>query len=118
MQSIEWPFRAAEALETGTLTFRELRRFHAAVYPGVWVPRGVELSPVQRARAAWLWSGRDGVIAGLSASALLGAKWIDAGTPAELIHANRRPPPLICVHTDTLLPGETQILAGMPATTE
>ena len=41
VETIEWPFRAAEALESEALTFRELRRFHAAIYPGVWAPRGV-----------------------------------------------------------------------------
>ena len=117
MQSIEWPFRAAEALAAGALTFRELRRFHAGVYPGVWAPRDVVLSADQRARAAWLWSGRDGVLAGLSASSMLGAKWIEPGTPAELVHTNRRPPPLIVVHTDALLADETQTVSGMPATT-
>jgi hypothetical protein len=117
MQPIKWPFRAAEALDAEALTFRELRRFHAAVYPGVWVPRGVELSPQQRARAAWLWSGRAGVLAGLSASALLGAKWIEPDAPAELVHTNRRPPPLLIVHSDTLRTGETQTVAGMRVTT-
>jgi len=77
MQTIGWPFRAAEALEDGA--WRSwLRRFYQAIYPGVWVPRGAELSATDRARAAWLWSRRDGVIASLSASAMLGAKWIDA----------------------------------------
>lgn len=117
METVAWPFRGAEALAAGALTFRELRRFHAAVYPGVWVPRRVELSARQRSHAAWLWSGREAVIAGLSAAELLGAKWIDAEAPAELVHTNRRPPPLICVHTDILLPGETQTVCGLPATT-
>ncbi|OHV04382.1 hypothetical protein [Mycobacterium talmoniae] len=117
MQPIEWPFRAAEALDAGAVTFRELRRLHTPAYPGVWVPRGVELSPVQRARAAWLWSGRQGVLGGLSAAALLGAKWIDVERPAELIHTNRRAPPRLRVHTDVLLPGETQAIADMPVTT-
>jgi hypothetical protein len=117
MQTIEWPFRAAEALDAGALTFRELRRFHAAVYPGVWAPREAELSADQRARAAWLWSRRNGVLAGLSASAVLGAKWIEPGAPAELVHTNRRPPPLIIVHTDVLLPDESQTIFRMRATT-
>ena len=117
MQTIGWPFRAEEALEGGALTFRELRRFHQAIYPGVWAPRGVELSATDRARAAWLWSRRGGVLAGLSASAMLGAKWIDNDLPAELIHTNRRPPPLITVHTDELLSGETQTIRGLPMTT-
>ncbi|HZN83744.1 MAG TPA: hypothetical protein VFC01_29270 [Mycobacterium sp.] len=116
MQTIGWPFRAEEALEDGALTFRELRRFHQAVYPGVWAPRGVELSATDRAKAAWLWSRRDGVIAGLSASAMLGAKWIDDDLAVELIHTNRRSPPLITVHTDELLSGETQTIRGLPVT--
>ena len=106
MQTIPWPFLATEALGAHLLTFRELRRFHAAVYPGVWAPRGVEISAADRARAAWLWSARRGVVAGLSASAVLGARWIDADTSAELVYNNRRPPPRITVHADKLLPGE------------
>jgi hypothetical protein len=117
MQQIEWPFRAADALAAGALTFRELRRFHCAVYPGVWAPREVELSADQRARAAWLWSRRGGVPAGLSASAVLGAKWIEGGAPAQLIHTNRRPPPMIIVHTDSLSADETRTVLGMPVTT-
>ena len=117
MQPIAWPFIAAEALDAGMLTFRELRRFHEAVYPGVWVPRGVELSPVCRARASWLWSGRRGVLAGLSASALHGAKWVEPGSPAELVHSNRRPPRLIVVRGDRLFDGETERADGMPVTT-
>ena len=78
MQTIQWPFRAAEALDAGALTFRELRRFYAAIYPGVWAPRGVDvIGGIDRARAAWLWSGREGVVGGLSASVMLGAKWIE-----------------------------------------
>lgn len=112
-----WPFRAAEALAAGTVTPDRLRRDYVGVYPGVWVPREVELTAVQRARAAWLWSRRRGVLAGLSASAMLGAKWIDADSPAELIHTNRRAPPLLTVHSDTLLAGETRRVRGLPVTT-
>ncbi|MDA4107840.1 hypothetical protein [Mycolicibacterium holsaticum] len=117
MQTIDWPFRADEALDAGAVTFRELRRFHAAVYPGVWAPAGVEISAAARARAAWLWSRRTGVIAGRSASAVLGTKWIEPELPAELIHLNCRPPPLLTVHTDQLLCGETTHIAGMAVTT-
>jgi hypothetical protein len=117
MQTITWPFRADEALESGALTYRELRRFHHGIYPGVWAPRGVALSTTDQARAAWLWSRRRGVIAGLSASAMLGAKWIEPDAAAELIHTNRRPPPLIIVHTDGVHPGETQSIDGMAVTT-
>lgn len=117
MSTVEWPFRAAEALAAGTLSFRELRYFHRPIHPGVWVPKRAELSAAHRARAAWLWSRRQGVLAGLSAAALLGDKWIDANTPIELIHTNRRPPRPLIVHTDTLLPGETLPIGELPATT-
>lgn len=117
MPAPRWPFRAAEALAAGAVTPDLLRRDYVSIYPGVWVPREAALSTTQRARAAWLWSRRRGVLAGLSASALLGAKWIDADIPAELIHGNRRAPPLLAVHTDTLLAGEIQTIRGMPVTT-
>ncbi len=116
-EQLEWPFRGWEAVEAGVLSVRELRRFYVPVYPGVHVPRGVELSAVQRARAAWLWSHRRGVIAGLSAAATLGAKWIAPGLPAELIHTNRRPPPMLVVHSDDIGIGETQRVDGMCVTT-
>jgi hypothetical protein len=74
MDEIAAPFRAAEALAAGHLTFRELRRFHEAIYPGIWIRRGMELDALGRARAAWLWSNRDGVLGGLSAAAALGVK--------------------------------------------
>lgn len=117
MRSPRGPFRATEALTAGAVTRGRLRRDYVVRYPGVWVPREMELTVRDRAQAAWLWSRRRGVLAGLSASAMLGAKWIDGDLPAELIHTNRRAPPLLTVHTDTLLPGEVQTIRGMPATT-
>jgi len=113
----DWPFRGAAALESGWLSARELKRFYVAVYPGVYAPRWVDLSPNHRAHAAWLWSRGAGVVAGLSASAMLGAKWIDSTLPAELIHTNRRAPQMLVVHTDTLAPGEVTRVGVMPVTT-
>ena len=117
MRTFDWPFRADEALETGALTFRELRRFHQGIYPGVWAPRGVDLTAVHRAKGAWLWSRRRAVPAGLSASAMLGAQWIEPELSAELIHTNRRPPPRILVYSDDLALGDTQPIDGMTVTT-
>jgi hypothetical protein len=111
------PFRGTEATAGPALSLRELRRFYQPVYPGVYAPRGVELSVTQRARAAWLWSRRRGVVAGLSASAVLGAKWIEPGRCAELAHDNRRTPPMLTVHSDELSPAETTEDGGMTVTT-
>ena len=99
---LDWPLRGWEAVDAGLLSARELRRSYVPAYPGVHIPRGAELSARQRARAAWLWSRRRGVLAGLSAAAVLGAKWIEPGLAAELVHANRRPPPMLTVHSDHL----------------
>lgn len=115
--SVPGSFRGAEVLDAGLLSARALRRFYSPVYPGVYGPRGVEFGAAERARAAWLWSRRRGVLAGLSASALLGAKWIEPARPAELIHTNRRPPPAVIVHSDELLAGEVHPIAGMTVTT-
>ena len=57
------------------------------------------------------------MLAGLSASAMLGTRWIDGETPAELIHGNRRPPPGIVVYSDDLDPWEVQTIGEMAVTT-
>ena len=111
------PFLASEALGDGALTFRELKLYYRSIFPGVWVDRGVDLSMLGWSRGGWLWSRRAAVLAALSASAALGAKWIDADLPVELIHTNRRPPTGIVVHTDRLLPGESTMAKGLPVTT-
>lgn len=117
MAEIRWPFLGAEALEAGLLTARELRRFYRPIYPGVYALRGAHPSAVERAGAAWLWSRRRGVVAGLSAQAVLGVKWVEPGLPAQLIHTNQRTPPMLAVHADTLGAGEAKKVTGMTVTT-
>ncbi len=94
-----------------------MRAIYQPVYPGVYSPSGIELSASQRAQAAWLWSRRRAVVAGNSAAALLGAKWVSPALDAELICGNRRPPAGITVHADTLLPNEMLDVHGIPVTT-
>jgi hypothetical protein len=114
---IKSPFVGSEALSAGLVTERAMRRHCELVYPNVYAPRDGTLSAQQRARAAWLWSKRRGIVAGLSASAILGAKWIGPKEPAELIHDNRRPPPHLIVRTEAVLAGETTQHNGMQVTT-
>ncbi|MBS9533141.1 hypothetical protein KIH27_05995 [Mycobacterium sp. M1] len=111
-----WPFLGAEVLAAKVMPERAMRSLYEAVYPGVYVPHGIDLTACQRAAAAWLWSRRRGVVAGNSAAALLGAKWVDAALDAELVHDNHKSPPRLVVYTDTLLPGEVVTVAGMPVT--
>lgn len=111
------PFLGSEALKAKRLNRHALRSGHRTVYPGVYLPAGQPLTPVSRAQAAWLWSRRRGVPAGRSAAALHGAKWIDAGSPAELHHANRHPPPGIRTWADELAEDEVEVVRGIPVTT-
>ena len=80
-----FPFVGSEALASGLVKKHQLRAHFRTVYPDVYVPTNAVLSMHQRAKAAWLYSHREGVIAGLTASALHGAKWGDDDLPIELI---------------------------------
>lgn len=109
-------FLGSEALAAKVLPERAMRSLYEPVHPGVYRPAGIALTARERAQAAWLWSRRKGVIAGNSAAALLGAKWVSPTLDAELIHGNRHPPAGIVVHSETLLPGEVVEVDGMPVT--
>ena len=117
MTPLRSPFIGSEVLATGAISERAMRASHQMIYPGVYLPAGRDPSARERAVAAWLWSKRRSVVAGQSAAAMLGAKWVDGRAPAELIHDNRRPPPLITVRADTLLPVEIRDVGGVPVTT-
>ncbi len=88
-------------MSAGVISERAMRRDYQPLYPNIYVPRGIDFSARERAQAAWLWSKRRGIVAGLSAATMLGAKWIDPSDPAELIHDNRKPPPNLVVRTET-----------------
>jgi hypothetical protein len=111
------PFLGSEALARGRLTRHALRSNFVAVHPDVYLPAGAELSAEVRARAAWLWSRRRGVVAGQSAAALHGSKWVDGRAPAELLYDYRRPPTAIRTWSDRLDDDEVQIVAQMRTTT-
>jgi hypothetical protein len=111
------PFIGSEALACGRLTRHALRSRYVAIHPDVYVPRDTDLGATARAQAAWLWSRRRGVIAGSSASALYGVKWIDNRASAELLYDYRRPPKGIRTWSDRVGADETQMIASIPATT-
>lgn len=117
MTDLPWPFVGSEALATGAISERAMRRLYAPIYPGVYVPRDATVSARDRAQGAWLWSKRRGIVAGLSAAAVLGAKYIDGSEPAELIHDNRRAPTKLVVRTERVLPSELMTMTAMRVTT-
>jgi hypothetical protein len=110
-------FIATEAVASGQLTPHELRRWYRRVFRDVYVPSRCEPSLRDRTVAAWLWSGRRGVIAGAAASALHGASWVDATTPIELIGGSTRAQPGLIVRNEALAPDEVTKVAGIPVTT-
>jgi Protein of unknown function (DUF559) len=111
------PFIGSEAVASGALVKSALRTRYTRLFRDVYVSPDTELTPQVRAHAGWLWSGRRGIIAGLSASALHGAKWVDAAAAVEIIHSNRNPLPGIRVHGDDIAEDEVVVIEGIPATT-
>jgi hypothetical protein len=116
MTEPNWPFLGLEVLAAKALPERAMRSLYEPVYPGVYIPGGIELTAAQRAEAAWLWSRRRAAVSGHSAAALLGAKWVDGTLNAELIYANRHPPAGIKVRSEALLPDEVSEIRGIPVT--
>ncbi|HET9876560.1 MAG TPA: hypothetical protein VFQ37_12485 [Mycobacterium sp.] len=106
------PFIGSEALADGRMNRHGLRTRYRAAFPNVYVPRQPPLSLSERITAAWLWSGRRAVVAGVAAAALHGTKWIDRDVPVELIHANPRAPDGVITRRETLLDGEVQTLGA------
>ncbi len=117
MAEIYEPFIGSEALASGAVTRYQLRSRFVAVYPDVYVPLGVNLTASSRAQAAWLWSRRRGIVAGQSASALYGAKWVAHQAAAQLLWQHRRPPPGIRTWLDRVANDEIQLICGVPSTT-
>ncbi len=111
------PFIGSEAVKAGTLRKHHLRRGFRAVYPDVYVRRDQPLTLRDRAVAAWLWSRRQGVLAGLTAAAWHGSKWVDECLPVELVWSNARPPRGVRTYDVRLLPHEARLAAGIPVTT-
>lgn len=111
------PFIGSEAVADGEVVKSALRTRYKRLFRDVYIHPGAELSAMTRARAGWLWSRRRGVIAGLSAAAVHGARWVDATAPLEILHSNRNPLPGLRIHSDRLESDEYALIDGVPVTT-
>ncbi len=114
---MDYPFIGAEALAAGVLTRGQLRWNHRAVLPGIYLPKDAEADVVSGARAAWLWTGRRGVVTGRAAAALHGAKWVDARTPVEVITAHTRPRRGVIVREERISADEITAVGDMAVAT-
>jgi hypothetical protein len=116
MGGIDGPFLGTEALADGLVTRRGLTSGFRPVYRNVYISKNQLLTPIARAKAAWLWAGREATLGGLSAAAMHGSKWIDAKEPADLFRLGDAVGG-INIHRDKLAAGETCVVDGMPTTT-
>jgi hypothetical protein len=86
------------------------------LFPDIYVAREVGVDAKVRAKAAWLWTGRRGVVAGFAAAALHGSKWADDAHVVDVLHENWRPPAGIRTHGDRVEEDEFALLAGIAVT--
>lgn len=110
-------FIGSEAKLRGTLSPYQLRSGFRSIYPDVYLAGNSPPSLRQRSQAAWLWSGRRGVLAGLAAAALHGSNWIDDDEPIELIWRNPHPPAGVITRHQRLDGDEITHVARLPVTT-
>jgi hypothetical protein len=110
-------FLGGEALAAGRVTRHQLQRWYTTIYRGVYVPKGADVSLRDRAVAAWLTSGRRGVVAGVVASALHHASWVDPVQPVEIVGVKCRPQPGLIPRLERVADDEVTRAFGLPVTT-
>ncbi|MUL85297.1 MULTISPECIES: hypothetical protein [unclassified Mycolicibacterium] len=111
------PFIGTEALAAGDVTRGELRWNSTAVLPNIYLPNGARRVVFTNAAAAWLWSGRKGIIAGRAAASLHGVNWIENDADIDMIAAYRRPCPGVVIRRDRISESEVCTVANLPVTT-
>jgi hypothetical protein len=109
-------FVGTEMLARGGITRGQLRWNYCAIFPDVYAPKATAPSLRRHIVAAWLWSGRNGVIGGRAAAALHGDAWVDATTPIEMIWRSTRPPSGIVARNERIEADEIVDVDGMPVT--
>jgi Protein of unknown function (DUF559) len=110
-------FIGSEALRQGKISRYQLRAGFRAIYPNVYLAAGATSSLRARSEAAWLWSGRRGVLAGLAAAALHGSDWIGDDEAVELIWRNPHPPAGVLTRNHRVESDEVTRVDGLPVTT-
>jgi hypothetical protein len=111
-------FLGSESVAAGDVTKYQLRAHYQRVFPDVYAHGDGPISVEDYALAAFLWSRRRAVVTGVAASALYGAKWVDATkTSIELNYPNNKSPQGIVTRDETLLDDEVRTLHGLPVTT-
>ncbi len=100
----------------GTLTRGQLRWNYRQIHRDVYLPKNAPRSLLTNIYAAWLWSGRRGIISGRAAAALHGAKWVDDFTPIEVVGPFNHPPPGIIIRRERINVEDVVELNGLLVT--
>lgn len=101
-------------MTAGRLTRAQLRHRYRPIFRGIYIPKHHRPSLWDRIEGALLVAP-GAVVAGVAASALHGAKWVDDDVDVELIAACR-PQPGLVVRRETLSEGEIITVRGLRAT--
>lgn len=109
-------FLGTEAIERGRLTRGQLRHNYQRVHRNVYLPGDRARSLADNIQAAWLWSGRQAIIAGRAAAALHGAKWVDRLTPIEIVGPFHHPPPGVIVRRERIDAADLVEFGGLRVT--
>lgn len=107
----------SEALAAGLVTRQALRTKYVKVHYNVYARAGLKLDAADRARAAWLWSGRRATLLGHSAAAMHGTQWLPDDAPAELAHSRRTLTRGIVIYSDALADDEVCLRASIDCST-
>jgi hypothetical protein len=110
------PIIGSEAIASGQITRGQLRWNYVAVHPDVYLQRNHRASLLDHARAAWLWTGRRGIVAGLAAARLHGVRAIPDSVDIELISRPARPQPGIVVRQERIADDEVTNFGEMAIT--
>lgn len=106
-----------EALAAGVVSRHGLRRWYTTLYRGVYIKKDVEPSLRDRAIGAWLATRRNGVVAGVAASALHGAPWVDPAEPIEVLGVKSQPQEGLISRSEHIAADEITRVSGLPVTT-
>lgn len=109
-------FLGREALGAG-MSRHDLRRWYRPLFRGVYIPKRATPTLSDRALGAWLTTDRVGVIAGVAASALHGANWVDDNEPVEVLVDERRRQSGLVVRMDRVAVDEVMTVDGLSVTT-
>lgn len=114
------PFRAKDAIARGGVSDHHVRHHCRRVLPGIYMHSGGELTAFRRAKALALWAEYkrwEMPLAGFSAAAVWGAKWIDSDEFAACNYPYKlREPDEVTVYRDRLEPEDVCELRGVLVT--